>query len=248
MEIALPPSIDAVELALLLGASFATSLITAALGIGGGAILLAVLASLLPPSVLIPVHGVVQLGSNAGRAAIMLGDVDRSVIGPFLLGSAVGAALGGLVAVELPPAAIEIGVGLFVLWSVASRPPAIFRRAAALTGAASTFLSMFFGATGPFVAAYVKTLGLGRLGHVATHAAFMTIQHLVKTLAFGLFGFAFGEWLPLVLLLVASGFAGTVVGRHVLHRLPERRFMLALNAILVLLALRLIWSGASRWL
>ena len=49
---------------LLIVASFFTSLITASLGIGGGVLLLAILASTLPITALIPVHGLVQLGST----------------------------------------------------------------------------------------------------------------------------------------------------------------------------------------
>jgi len=44
---------------LVVAASFATSFLTAAFGIGGGAVLLAILASLMPSAALIPVHGVV---------------------------------------------------------------------------------------------------------------------------------------------------------------------------------------------
>jgi hypothetical protein len=44
-----------------------------AFGIGGGAALLAVMASLVPPAALIPVHGVVQVGSNLGRALTTFG-------------------------------------------------------------------------------------------------------------------------------------------------------------------------------
>ena len=68
----------------LAAASFVTSFITAAFGIGGGGVLLALLASVLPPAALIPVHGLVQLGSNAGRAAIMARHCDRGVLAVFL--------------------------------------------------------------------------------------------------------------------------------------------------------------------
>lgn len=229
----------------LLGLSFLTSLITAAFGIGGGALLLAAMASLLPPAALIPVHGVVQLGSNAGRAAVMARHVDRAALRPFLLGAALGVALGGALAVDLPGAWVRIGVGAFVLWSVAARPPVWMRRSAGLAGGASSFLTMFFGATGPFVAAYVKALGLGRLAHVATHATLMTAQHLLKTLAFAALGFAFAPWAGLIVGMIACGFLGTLAGRRVLLRIDEARFRLALNAILTLIALRLIWTGAA---
>ena len=56
--------------------SFFTSAMTAAAGIGGGVVLLAIMATVYPPAVLIPVHGMVQLGSNGGRALLMTGDRD----------------------------------------------------------------------------------------------------------------------------------------------------------------------------
>lgn len=243
LDMLLPPEIGWPVALALTGASFCTSLITAAFGIGGGAVLLAILATLLPPAALIPVHGVVQLGSNTGRTLVMLPHLARSILLPFLAGSLIGIALGAMVVVELPPAAIRIGVGAFILWSVVATPPAIFRRSAWIAGAGSSFLTMFFGATGPFVAAYVKTQELGRMAYVATHAACMTAQHLLKVIAFGLLGFAFSAYLGLIAGMVGAGFLGTLAGRRVLMRLDERRFGLVLNAILVVLAARLIWEG-----
>jgi uncharacterized membrane protein YfcA len=191
------------------------------------------------------VHGLVQFGSNAGRAAIMFRHRDRGVLAPFAAGSLAGVALGGSVVVQLPPDLLRIGVGLFILWSVRAAPPAFMRRSAAIAGGFSSFLTMFFGGTGPFVAAYVKTMGFARLTHVATHALLMTVQHLLKTVAFGFLGFAFGQWLPLIAAMIASGFLGTVAGRQVLTRIDEKRFQLVLNAILIVLALRLIWAGGQ---
>ncbi len=245
MEALLPGDVGIGVAAGLVALSFATSWLTAAFGIGGGTVMLAALASLISPAALVPVHGLVQLGSNAGRAAVLFTHADRAVLVPFVLGALAGVAAGGAVVVELPPAAIRLAVGLFVLWSLAARPPAFMRRSALVAGAASSFLTMFFGATGPFVAAYVKTLGLGRLTHVGTHASMMTIQHGLKTLAFGFLGFAFGEWLGLILAMIATGFLGTLAGRHTLMRIDERRFRLGLNLLLALLALRLIWTGGA---
>lgn len=230
---------------LVVCASFFTSLLTAAFGIGGGAVLLGVLASLLPPVVLIPVHGLVQLGSNVGRAALMFRHRDPSVLLPFTLGSVVGVAFGGSVVVQLPPAVIQVGVGLFILWTVLAKPPAFLRGSAAIAGGFSSFLTMFFGGTGPFVAAYVKTMNLPRMSHIATHALLMSVQHLLKTVAFGFLGFAFGPWLPLIVAMILSGLLGTMAGERVLARIDERKFRLILNGMLAFLAARLIWEGAS---
>lgn len=230
----------------LIGLSFAASFVTAAFGIGGGAVMLAVLATLLPAAAIIPVHGLVQLGSNVGRSVIMLRHLKAEVVIPFSVGALIGIGAGGLFVVQLPPSVIQIGVGLFILWTILFHPPAFMRRSAAVVGAFSSFLTMFFGGTGPFVAAFVKSQGLDRMSHVATHAMLMTIQHLLKTVAFGLLGFVFSAWAGLVGLLIGFGFLGTVAGRHVLSRINEHRFRLALNAILAVIALRLIHSGLEK--
>jgi uncharacterized membrane protein YfcA len=228
----------------LLAVSFASSFITIAFGIGGGAVMLAVLATLLPAPAIIPVHGLVQLGSNAGRSAIMLRYMRFDLLGPFALGAVIGVVLGGSLVVQLEAGWIQMGVGLFILWSVMARPPAFLRRSGTITGMFSSFLTMFFGGTGPFVATYVKAQDLDRHAHVATHAMLMTLQHLLKTVAFGVLGFAFSLWAGLIVLLIASGVLGTLAGKVMLARIDDRRFRLVLNVILTLLAARLIYAGA----
>ncbi|MGM0584192.1 MAG: TSUP family transporter [Pseudomonadota bacterium] len=239
----LPPELEPLSLALNTGASFLTSLMTAAFGLGGGVTLLAVLALLLPPAALIPVHGLVQLASNAGRAALMRREAARGPLLPFLGGAALGAALGGVAAVDLPGAWVELGVGGFVIWAALGRAPAAVSRFAGAAGFVSTLLTMFFGATGPFVAAYVRTLELGRAAHVATTAVMMTAQHALKVVAFGLLGFAFGPWLVPVAAMAAAGFLGTLAGRRLLMRGSEARFRRVLTVLLVLLGARLVATG-----
>ena len=52
----------------------------------------------------------------------------------------------------------------------------------------------------------------------------MTVQHGLKIVVFGLAGFAFWDWLPLIAAMIASGFLGTVYGTRLLDRLPEESF------------------------
>ena len=75
----------------------------------------------------------------------------------------------------------------------------------------------------------------------------MSLQHGLKVVVFGLLGFAFGEWWSVILMMVSAGAAGTWTGRNVLNRIDERRFVMALNALLVLISLRLIWQGMSEF-
>lgn len=239
------PGLAPAEVAALIAASGAASFVTAAFGIGGGALLLALMATLLPPAALIAVHGVVQAGSNLGRCLLFLRWVHGPALPAFVVGSLIGSGLGGLMVVELPAASVQIAVGVFVIWTVFSRPPRWLNRAPALVGAISSFLTMFVGATGLFVASYTRSFDLARHAHVGTHAALMVVQHGLKVAVFGLLGFAYGEWLGFIVAMIAAGALGTWAGRHVLSRIDDRRFRLALDALLVLISLRLIWAGVS---
>lgn len=242
------PGLSEVTLAALLATSFVASFITVAFGIGGGAVLLAVMATLMPPAMLIPTHGVIQIGSNLGRAAVTFGHIHWPALPAFAFGTLVGAAVGGGLVVNIPPAMVQIGVGGFILWSVLGRPPRGLRNRPALIGAMSSFLTMFFGATGPFVAVFTKSLTLPRHSHVATHAALMTLQHGVKTIAFGLLGFAFGPWVPFLTAMIVAGFIGTVAGKVLLNRIDDVRFKRALDLILLVLAVRLIYAGIAEFI
>lgn len=229
----------------LIALSFLSSLITAAFGIGGGILMLAVLASVLPPAAIIPVHGLVQLGSNAGRTVVFRQHIDRRALWPFLIGSTGGIVLASSVLVQIDAGLLQGIVGLFILWMLYLPVPRLMGRSAGVSGALSSLLTMFVGGTGPFVAAFVKTLALDRMRHVGTHAAMMTAQHLLKTLAFGLLGFGFSSWLGFVALLIGAGLLGTIAGRSILLRLNEAVFGRVLTAVLTLLALRLIYVGGT---
>jgi uncharacterized membrane protein YfcA len=233
---------------LLVGISFFTSMLTGALGLGGGIMMLAVIAAFLPPTVVIPVHGVVQIGSNLGRAALMRGHIARDLLLPFAVGTAIGAPLGALVVTHLPTDLLRLILGLFVLWSVWAPKLRVARvppRAFLAVGAVTSFVTMFLGATGPFIAAFLSPERLGRHGTVATHAACMTAQHGLKVAAFTALGFAFLPWLPLLAVMIALGFLGTVVGRRFLDRLPEASFARGFRLVLTLLALKLLWDGSA---
>jgi len=242
----LPPDLATASAVFLLLMSFITSFISAAFGIGGGVVMIAIMGSLLPATALIPIHAVVQSGSCFGRAMVMGRSIQWTVLPAFLIGTVVGASVGGLTVVNLSPGFVQLGIGLFIMWSIFFKPPAILGRSGALIGGISSFLTMFFGATGPFVIAYVKGLGLDRMQQVGTHATLMFFQHVLKTLVFGVLGFAFAPWIGLISSLILTGLLGTIVGRSVLTHTTDARFAKILNGILFVLALRLIYVGLSR--
>jgi len=251
LDAVLPPEVAPWFAILLVAASFATSWITAAMGIGGGVALLAVMASGLPVAALIPVHGIVQLGSNSGRAFVLRRYIAWTFVALLSAGTAIGAAIGGFIVVQLPDAWLKLAVGVFVLWTVWGIKPKLKRGADALVvlgGAISALLSMFIGASGPFVAAIVGARDFVRQGIVATHATCMIVQHCLKVVVFGILGFAFLPWIWLMAGMIGAGFLGTVLGARLLHRLPEERFRLWFRLVLSLLGLLLIVNALRQLL
>ncbi|WP_211242650.1 hypothetical protein [Halopseudomonas bauzanensis] len=57
LELLLPAALPPLTSAALVAVSALTSAITASLGIGGGVLLLAIMAIVMPPAAIIPVHG-----------------------------------------------------------------------------------------------------------------------------------------------------------------------------------------------
>jgi len=231
----------------LIAASFLTSMTTAALSLGGGTMMVALLSMIWPAAVAIPIHGIIQLGSNAGRVVHRFRDIQWVYAGWFAAGAAVGTAIGGPVATWMPDALFRVAVGLFLIYAAwgpktqerVTRPLSI-----AGVGAFTSTLGMIVGASGPLVAGVLRGLP-DRRQLVGTHALLMSLQHGMKLIAFGLLGFQFAPYLGLTGAMIVSGFAGTLVGGQLLDRLPERTFRIGFRLILTVLALDLIRRGLS---
>lgn len=231
----------------LIALSFVTSLITATFSLGGGSLLIAAMTLVLPPFVVVPVHGCVQLGSNAGRAVVMRAHIQWKFILWVTLGAAIGSIIGGRFANLLPEKWFAAAIGVFVLVTTWLPQPKLItnsRTAQFLGGAAVSALGMVVGAAGPLVAAFVRGIA-DRRQLVATHATLNAFQHVFKVIVFVAMGFAFRQYLSLILLMVIAGFAGTMVGSRMLTRVPENVFRLAFRILLSLVALGLIRRALS---
>jgi len=238
----LPPGVEPGLGLLLVGLSFATSLLTATLSLGGGTLMIAVLALVFPPAVVVPLHGFIQLGSNGGRALVQRAHIQWRLIVWISLGAVFGVVAGGLFATRLPDHLFTAAIGVFIIITAWLPQPRIVGEnplVQVVGGAVIAALSMVVGATGPLVATFIKGLA-DRRQLVATHAMLMTIQTTLKVVAFMLLGFAFGAYLPLMLAMILSGFAGTALGSRLLLHVPEAAFRLGFKVILTLVALDLI--------
>lgn len=241
----LPPGLDLWPALGLIALSFVTSALTAAFSLGGGMLLLSVMVIVLPASVLVPVHGLVQFGSNIGRVAVQHRHVDWSTALWMCLGALPGAIIGGQFVSLLPETAFALSIGVFILvtsWVRLPRQDVHSPPTLTAIGAGIGAIGMFISATGPLTALFLSKSPDRRVV-VATSATIMTAQHLSKIAVYVALGFVMAPWLPLVLAMIVSGVGGTFVGSHLLERLPEQVFRLGLRLLLTLIALDLLRRG-----
>jgi uncharacterized membrane protein YfcA len=234
-------------------ASFVTAFIGVYTGAAGGVMLLAVMAMVMPPATVIPVHTVVMLGTGATRTMVMWRHVMHGTLLPFIVGAVIGAVAGSQVFVALPVAGLYGILGGFILlvtWLPQLGRIGAERGRFAVLGFGTTFLGVFVSATGSLLAPFVASAATDRYNHVATMGALMAITHIAKLAAFGFIGFAIGSFIPLMAAMIAGGALGNWIGEAALHRTSERRFRLILQFVLTALALRLLWSAARHagWL
>ena len=231
--------------AIFLGLSmFVAATMTGIFGVGGGLLLIVLMAQVVPLTVLIPLHALAMLISNTGRAWIQRKYVRWDYVPGFLLGTLVGVAAISPLVVYLPKQGGQILLGVFVI--AMTWRPQWFRLSAwvswfsgALTGA----LTMVFGATGPLVMSVLPKSDWNRQQIVGTHGAVMTFQHGFKFVAFWFLGFEPLDWSLAIALIVLGAIAGNLLGARLLGQFPEHRFKSALDWLLTLLALRMIWQG-----
>lgn len=248
MEALLPADMSLLMFSGLATASFFTAFIGLYTGTAGGLILLAIMATVMPPLTVIPAHTFVQLGSGVTRTLLMWRWVMRGTLLPFLIGAGVGAALGARTFVALPQAMLMGILGVFIL--VVTWLPNLGRLGAergrfAAVGFAATFLGVFVSATGTIVAPFVASAAPDRRNHAATLGALMTMVHILKLIAFAAIGFSLWDYVPLIAAMVTTGAIGNWLGEVALARTSERRFRLILQAGLTILALRLIWNALA---
>lgn len=246
LSILLPPGIEVWVALVLIAVSFVTSAITAAFGLGGGAALIAVMSLVMPPAIVVPVHGAVQLGSNGGRAWLRRAHIQWSFVKWFVLGSAIGAFAGGQVVAAIPERVFLASIGCFILITLWAKLPPVRTRTPLTTiiaGAFSSAVGMLVGISGPLVITFLRNLQ-DRHQIVGTHAVLMTSQNTFKLLTFMFLGFAFNQYVILILAMVATGYAGTHFGSMLLDRMPERLFRVIFRIILTVIAIDLLRRAA----
>lgn len=243
--------LDPLSLTLLALVGLLTSAMSVVAGIGGGAVLIAVLLMFFPPAQAIPFHGMVQLVGNISRIVILRRHIAWPIVWRVAVLVPAGAALGLRLFQGLPPRAIETAIGVFVLLSLLGgerlrlfkerdMPLWGFFPVGLVLGAAAVTVAV----VALFAAPFMMRKDMSRQGVIVTMGTLAGLGHTAKVVGFGALGFhPLQFWQPFLVMMPAV-VLGTVLGERVLRRMSEASFRAIFRWLLAALALKLIlWNG-----
>ena len=233
---------------LLVGAAaLAASTLAAVTGFGGAAVLLLVFA--FGAREAIPILTVAQLVGNGSRVWFNRRELDYPVVGWFACGAVPFGLLGGFLFAHAPLGALTRLLGVFLLLVVVGRhcrsAPRIrpSLRSFALIGAGASFLSALLGSVGPLMAPFFLAYGLVKGAYLGTEALSTVVMHVTKLAAYRSAAVLPGSSALAGLVLGPLMIAGSWLGKRIVNRLPERMFVLLIEATMALAGLLFLTRG-----
>lgn len=242
-----------VVLSVLAIATLGTSFISGILGMAGGMILMGVLLALLPLSVAMLLHGIVQTAANGSRALLLRSRIAWRVFGGYAAGALLALALFTLAhaVVDKPLALITLGLTPFVALALPVRLHlSVDRRWHSFAcGAVCQGLSLTAGVSGPLLDVFFVRSTMTRHEVVATKAITQSLSHVLKIAYFGAMVALGGGGVPVwvAVAMVVLAFAGTSLSRQVLERISDAAFRVWTRWTVLALGSMYLTSGLSAW-
>ena len=225
--------------------SFLTSLLTSIFSLGGGLIMLVALAQSFSPATLIPLHGSIQLANNFSRTLVYREFFQWKLIKNILISTMFGAVIGIYLFGTLPENLLVMVIAatiLFLTWAPLDSLIFSVMKNDWFCGFISGFAGIFVGANGPLVTSYLRTKNLSPEVLVANHGAIMIFQHGIKIILFAsFFNFMILDYFIFILILALTGYAGAILGRRLISKVPFKSFNIILKVFLTLLAFSLFF-------
>ena len=232
---------------IILIASFVGSFVNAAFATGGAFLMLAISASVLPVSAIVPLHTAFMFGSLLARCYYFWRDIYWAIATPFVLGCIIGTTVGAKLYLDLPEFVIALVLGLLMLgstwlpkfkWTVPMKHPFF------VVGIFHSLLSTMF-AYGALLHPLILRTELNKTQITATLAGSLLMMGILKFVGYVSFGFNYLDYIPLIVAATLAGFAGTWVGKRVSHHISETLFRQVFRIIMTVFAARLLFRAWS---
>jgi len=234
---------------LLAGGAFLASTLAAVAGFGGSAVLLPALVLVFGVRDAIPILTVAQLIGNLSRVCFNRREIDLPVVGWFALGGVPAALVGGFLFASAPLTFLTRLLGIFLIAVVVHRHAGkasalrVPLRGFAILGAAFSFLSALLGSIGPIMIPFFLAYGLVKGALIGTEALATVVMHVTKLVAYESTAILTSRSITVGLALGSIMIFGSFVGKKILDRLPEKIFVLLIEATLLIAGVGFLIRG-----
>lgn len=219
------------------------------IGTGSSIMLVPVLISAFGPREAVPIMAVAAIMANLSRILAWWREVDWRACAAYGGAGIPAAAAGARTLLALPPRAVDLAIGCFLLLMIPARRWVAARRFhlnlwhLALAGAGIGYITGIVVSTGPISVPVFLMYGLAKGAFLATEAAGSLAIFSSKAVAFQRFGALSLETFEKGLITGASLMAGAFIAKRFVLRLDPHAFRLVMDGLLLASGLAMLWDA-----
>ena len=240
---------DTLAYFLVCGVGLVAGLVSGVVGTGSSILLLPVLVFAFGPKQAVPIMAVAAVMSNLARVMAWRREVDWRACAAYSAGGIPAAALGARTLLALPAHDVDVALGVFFLAMIPTRR---WLRARdfhislwqlALSGAAIGFITGIVVSTGPLSVPAFLAFGLTVGAFLSTEAMSSLLLYVTKVSTFRAFGALPMDVILKGLIAGSTLMVGAFAGKAVVLRMSTGMFEHALDAMLLVAGLALLWAA-----
>lgn len=234
------------ELITVFAVSLSAGIFSAAVGLGGGLLMLGLIPMFVPVSAVIPIQGVVNLTSNFSRFLFGIKYAILKWLPAYFIGGMLGTVLGYPLIGYLPEKYLSIILAIFIIFSVWTgvlKKIGAFINNNYIVSAFQGFMALFVGSVATLSIPLLMERKLNTRQVIVTSAMQMSILNVFRVLAFFIAGFQFSAYSSILISLISGSVAGSYIGGYLQKMIPERIGAIALKTITTALAIFLLYKA-----
>jgi uncharacterized protein len=218
-------------------------------GTGSSIMLMPVLVYEYGPKAAVPIMAIAAVMANLSRILAWWREVDWRACAAYSVTGIPAAALGARTLLVLPPHAVDITIGLFLIVMVPARHWLAKHQLKAtlwhlaIAGAVIGFLTGIVVSTGPLSVPLFLFYGLSKGAFLATEAASSLGLYVSKSITFQRFGALTPDILLKGLIIGASLMSGAFVAKRYVLKLEPETFRLVMDGIMIFAGLSMLWNA-----
>ena len=223
--------------------------ISGIIGTGSSIMLVPVLVYAFGPKEAVPIMAVAAIMANLSRIVAWWRDVDWRACAAYSATGIPAAALGARTLLALPPRAVDVAIGTFLILMIparrwlAARDLKLSLWHLAAIGAVIGYITAIVVSTGPITVPVFLAYGLVKGAFLATEAASSLAVYTSKAVAFQRFGALPSEIIVKGLITGSSLMGGAFIAKRFVVRLGPESFRHLMDGLMLVSGLTMLWDA-----